>query len=239
MSTSTAELYLDEKGKPKHGIKIIPMVHEPAPKLDEKMKETLLKVANLRLALIAKEMEEIQPEYQKEKEFFEEAKAKFEEWQSRWDNLEAEELEVNRLIQRFVHKENKPYVPAHKNKGRKICNRIDWLGEAEAILKVQDRFMQPIEIWNIVIEQPNVKEQMKLMKSVQNNITSVRNATMTTWIKHATMYKDDAAKTAYFKGRLTIYNNLLGLTQWVDQKNIPKPNYMKPFMFGDVKMKVD
>jgi hypothetical protein len=205
--------------------------------LTDGITERVVKNARQIIAEITKSKEAMRPAYEEKKIFYLQVKKEFDEVEQQWNNLDEEIKSQMVLVDTFVKvRKNKEYKvikvlkEPEKRNGTKAAKRVAWLKEAHEILEKQNKFMTPEEVYCMIIEKPSVKDQLSQMSSFQKNPAGTRFTTTQGFIDHATTAAKRLRTNQNFNTYFLIYNEKIGLPEWLDNNHVPLAKYMKEFM---------
>lgn len=206
--------------------------------LNDSMSERIIANAHKEIRHMEGEKQTLMPAYKEKKEFYDLARKEFEEIKEqvdKWDNEIKQQqilIDTMALFRKNKTKEKvlQVNVPPIKREGTAAPKRIAWLKEAAEVLETELRFMTPHEIYDKIVAKPHIQEAFKLMKS-SSNPAGIRRTTTDSIVEHAV--KVAGRKLQSTNPIMTVYKDLIGLCEWVDDKNIPHPPMMKQFMYAE------
>jgi len=210
--------------------------------VSDSMNARIIQNAREKIAQLEISQESLRPSYEENQKFYLEAKVIYDDIATQMNNLIEEEKQQQIIIQTFVNfkkvdranKRLQTYSEPEQHNGTKAPKYMKWIDEAAIVLREQNRFMFPGEVYDLIVLKPEIMALMKHMKSFNTNPSGVKFTTITSFIEHALRYTDDNIRGKRYNARLTVYNERVGLCEWVDQDNRPKLQYLKEFMSDHV-----
>ena len=106
--------------------------------------------------------------------------------------------------------------------------RISWQAEAAEVLKGADKFLPAEEIFDLIVKKPHIQDLLKKMKSAKA-MNTVKSLTVDNLTSHAVKVSMKNWN-ARFKPQFTVYKDMIGLIDWVDEENNPKDDHKSQFV---------
>ena len=189
-----------------------------------------------RIATVTYEKTLFTSEYEEKLKFYTQVKDEFFEIQKKWDGfaetIQQQDIIISaftgfrnkdkpeKVLQRTIEKGTQPVV----ERGRYT---IDWIKEAQNKLTEKNIFLNIDELWNFMLSDagglyerfPDRKQKTKYAKC----------STFQSIITHCLKFNTRKSRNQI----LVQYENKIGLDAWVDDKGIPRAEYIKEFMYGE------
>lgn len=195
-----------------------------------------LSLQNARDKILATKVlqEKFLPEYDEKKKFYESVRVEFASIQSQWDNLELDiknqEILVNafttftnsksenKRLQRMIDIKDKP-------KGPEKDMNVKWLQECVKVLLVTKIFMSWKELWDEFTKDAALIQRCNKNKTQFGHMKGIAIHGI---MKH--IGRDHRKRQSL--QLLVLYNDKIGLPDWVDDNGIPVQVKIKEFMFA-------
>lgn len=212
--------------------------------ISDGMTERMVQNAKDQISRLQSLREEAYPDFLAKREAVEDAQRSFTEAKAFMDGIDEEIRQQDLIVDALVNFKSKDDPskrlrlhgePEEEGAGgekaprtrAKPDVRISWQNEAAEVLRDTNKFMPAEEIFDIIVKRPHIQDALKKMKSAKA-MNTVRTLTVENLTSHAVKVSMKNWN-ARFKPQFTIYKDLIGLLDWVDEDNNPKDDHKQQF----------
>jgi hypothetical protein len=185
------------------------------------------------------------PEWTAKKERLDEAQKEFDEINAIKMELESKIADNNKVINLLKGVKDEPaprlvtYVKEERKEtatGFESKKTIRWIDQAVEVLTGQKRFVEPGKVVEMIFEQPEIAEHLRILKAEKRLPGNNRANVIQSLVQHAERYSNNTgAQDGRFVPKLAIYNGKIGLVDWVDLvSKTPKKEFTKPGQHQDM-----
>lgn len=207
--------------------------------ITDSMTERMVQNAKECMDNLTTKREELLPQFEEKRQAFETAQREFQEARAAIDALDEDMRQQHLIVEALtnfhqkdetgkrmqIHGSAEQAEAAEKGKRQRL---ISWTDEAEAVLTETGRFMPADEVFDRIVQKPNVQDALKQMKTGKN-MSTVKGVTVDNLISHALKVARGEWR-GRFGPTFTVYKDLIGLVGWVDSSNNPVEPYNQQFI---------
>lgn len=197
--------------------------------LSDSMTDRIVQNAQDSINSLTVKREEMFALFEEKREAYERAQREFQETREIIDGIDEDIRQQNLIVDALVNFKSKDEPgkriqlhgdgeapAAEKGKRPRL---VSWQDEAVSVLTETARFMPADEVFDLIVQKPHVQEALKQMKTAKA-MSTVKGVTVDNLISHALKVAQGEWK-GRFKPSFTVYKDLIGLVEWVDDKQNP------------------
>jgi hypothetical protein len=207
--------------------------------IPESVTDRIIKNARDCMGSLAAKREEMFVLFEERRMAYENAKREFQETKDLIDSIDEDVRQQHLIVDALESFKSKDdpgkriqfhsdtTMTATEPKGKRP-RLVRWQDEAVTILEDKKRFMPAEEIFDLIVQKQHVKEALKLMKTAKA-ISTVKGTTVDNLVSHA-LKVSRGEWNGRFKPSFTVYKELIGLVNWVDEKQNPVEPFNAQFL---------
>ncbi len=201
--------------------------------INDKMQDRIISMANQEIAATKVLIEKLMPEFEAKELQLHMAQEEFDKVNKQISILKGDIERDANIIRTMRHFED---IKADKQlrvvgvekptgtTGYKSPKKMSWLQAASDILNKENRFLTFPELWQIM---GNNAELVAIADSTATGFKNMRNAVSNNLTIHATTDKKHGKSKS-----VILYKEKFGLPEWLDNKGVVVPKYLKEFMYA-------